>query len=427
VLLETLGENIRDGRFLRLIAGMLTAGYLEDWTWNATLSGAPQGGPASPVMSNIYLDRLDKFAETQLLPLHNRGERRAPNPAYHRVKRAERRARRIGDHGLARALRLRSRDLPSGDPCDPGYRRLRYIRYCDDILLGFSGPKAEAVEIKQALGTFLHEELRLDLSEAKTLITHAQTGKARFLGYDIMAQHANTKITRGQRAVNGSIGLLVPREAITRRCAQYMRKGKPECRPQMFGDDDYTIISQYQAEYRGVVQYYLLANDIHRLNRLSWVMGTSLLKTLAGKHKSTVSKMARKYKAMISTPEGSRTCFRTVVERGEGKKPLVAWFSGIPLKRQPKATLKDRAPVTATTKGNELIRRLVAGCCELCGAQQRLEVHHIRKLADLNRPGRREKPSWVQTMARRRRKTLVLCRRCHQNTHAGKSNTATLT
>ena len=283
MLLETLGEKIHDGRFLRLIAGMLTAGYLEDWTWNATLSGAPQGGPASPIMSNIYLDRLDTFAETQLLPLHNRGERRAPSPAYHRVKRAERRARRTGDHGLARALRLRSRELPSGDPDDPGYRRLRYIRYCDDILLGFSGPKAEAVEIKQALGAFLHEELRLDLSEAKTLITHAQTGKARFLGYDIMTQHANTKITRGQRAVNGSVGLLVPREAITRRCAQYMRKGKPECRPQMFSDDDYTIISQYQAEYRGVVQYYLLANDVYRLSRLSWVMGTSLLKTLARK------------------------------------------------------------------------------------------------------------------------------------------------
>jgi hypothetical protein len=419
-MLETLAEKIHDGRFLRLVAGMLSAGYLEDWRWGATLSGVPQGSIASPILSNVYLDRLDQYVETQLLPLFNRGEHRAPNPAYHRIKRAERRARRIGDRMTARACRLHSRTLPSGDPLDPGYRRLKYVRYADDVLLGFSGPKAEAVEIKRILGQFLREELKLELSEEKTLITHAHTGKARFLGYDIVAQHADTKITRGQRAVNGSIGLLVPREAITRRCSQYMRKGKPECRLQMLNDDDYTIISQYQAEYRGIVQYYLLAGDVYRLGRLHWVMETSLLKTLAAKHKSTVSKMAHRYKATIDTSYGPRVCFRVVVDRGGGKKPLVAWFGGIPLKRQKNAALIDRAPVLATTHGNELIRRLVAGCCELCGATTHLEVHHIRKLADLNRPGRKEKPAWVQLMAKRRRKTLVLCRPCHEDTHAGK-------
>jgi len=423
-MLGTLSEKIHDGRFLRLVAGMLSAGYLEDWRWGATLSGVPQGGVASPIMSNVYLDRLDRYVETRLLPLFNRGGRRAPNPAYHRIKRAERRARRDGHLAAARALRLQRRQLPSGDPQDPWYRRLRYVRYCDDILLGFSGPKAEAVEIKQMLGRFLREELKLELSEEKTLITHAQTGKARFLGYDIMAQHADDKITCGQRAVNGSIGLLVPKEAITRRCAQYMRKGKPEGRPQMFNDDDYTIISQYQAEYRGVVQYYLLANDVYRLRRLHWVMETSLLKTLAAKHKSTVTKMARKYKAVVDTPDGPRTCLRTVIARGEGKKPLVAWFGGLPLTRQKKVALIDRAPVLATTQGNELIHRLLAGRCELCGSTQRLEVHHIRKLADLNQPGRKEKPAWMRTMAKRRRKTLVLCRHCHEDTHAGRPKTA---
>ena len=93
-MLGTLSEKIHDGRFLRLVAGMLSAGYLEDWRWGATLSGVPQGGVASPIMSNVYLDRLDRYVETRLLPLFNRGGRRAPNPAYHRIKRAERRARR---------------------------------------------------------------------------------------------------------------------------------------------------------------------------------------------------------------------------------------------------------------------------------------------------------------------------------------------
>jgi group II intron reverse transcriptase/maturase len=424
ILLRILGEKIHDGRFLRLVEGMLKAGYLEDWRWGATLSGAPQGGIASPVLSNIYLDQLDRYAETQLLPLFNRGRRRAPNPAYEKLSAAIRNARRDGDQAAVRALTLQRRALPSKDTQDPGYRRLRYVRYCDDFLLGFSGPKAEAVEIKQKLGRFLREELKLELSEEKTLVTHARTGKARFLGYDIVTWHADDKLTGGKRSINGGIGLRVPEEAITRRCAPYMRRGNPWHRPQMLSDQDYSIISQYQAEYRGVVQYYLLAADVCHLNRLHWVMETSLLKTLAGKHRSSVAKMARKYKATIDTPAGPRVCFQTVVERGEGKKPLVARFGGIPLRRQKKAVLVDHSPNLVTTSGNELIGRLIAGRCEVCGETRNLEVHHIRKLADLKRPGRNEKPAWVQIMAKRRRKTLITCRGCHDDIHAGRPATS---
>jgi len=216
------------------------------------------------------------------------------------------------------------------------------------------------------------------------------------------------------------MGLFVPKAVIRERCARYMRHGKPTPRGQLFHDDDFTIVGKYGAEYRGFVQYYLLAQDVHRLNRLHWVMETSMLKTLAGKHRSTVSKMARKYQTTLDTEQGPRVCFQTTVDRGEGKKPLVARFGGIPLRRQRKAVLVDRLPDLVTTHGNELIHRLLAGCCELCGSIRGLEVHHIRKLADLKKPGRREKPAWVQVMAKRRRKTLVLCRSCHQNTHAGR-------
>jgi group II intron reverse transcriptase/maturase len=420
VMLEALGEKIHDNRFLRLVGDMLSAGYLEDWKWGATPCGAPQGGVASPVLSNIYLDRLDKYVETQLLPMFDRGKRRVENPAYERASAAIRRARRQGDRAAVRTLCLHRRTLPSKDPYDPDYRRLRYVRYADDVLLGFSGPKAEATQIKHLLGRFLREELILELSEDKTLITHARTGKARFLGYDIVAQHSDDKLTHGKRSINSKIGLRVPEEAITRRCAPYMRHGRPWHRSQMLSDRDYSVISQYQTEYRGVVQYYLLAADVCHLNRLHWVMETSLLKTLAGKHSSSVAKMARKYKATIDTPYGSRVCFQTTVERGEGKKPLVARFGGIPLRRQKKAVLVDRSPVLFTTSGNELIHRLLAGRCEVCGSTERLEVHHIRKLADLNKPGRNEKPAWVQIMVKRRRKTLVTCTGCHDAIHAGR-------
>jgi group II intron reverse transcriptase/maturase len=155
VMVETLGEKIRDHRFLRLVGQMLKAGYLEDWVWGATLSGAPQGGVLSPCLSNIYLDRLDTFVETVLLPEYTRGRLRRRNPEYKRVENALTRARSRGDHAKVRALRQQQRKLPSQDPRDPGYRRLRYVRYADDILLGFAGPKAEAEEIKRRLAQFL--------------------------------------------------------------------------------------------------------------------------------------------------------------------------------------------------------------------------------------------------------------------------------
>jgi hypothetical protein len=216
--------------FLRLVRNMLTAGYLEDWTWGATLSGAPQGGVASPVLSNIYLHKLDVFIETVLIPQYTRGERRTRNPAYREVEHAIARARRRGDRTQARALRKRLHSLPSQDMHDPGYRRLRYLRYADDTLLGFAGPKAEAKEIKQRLAEFLREDLMLEMSPDKTLITHARTGAAKFLGYEITVQHDEQQLTRGRRAVNGQIKLLVPESVIKAKSAPYLSRGKPACR-----------------------------------------------------------------------------------------------------------------------------------------------------------------------------------------------------
>jgi len=418
VMLAILAENIHDNRFLRLIRQMLQAGYLEDWEWNATLSGCPQGGVVSPVLSNIYLDRLDKFAETVLIPEYTRGGFRKDNPEYGRVRMAAARAHRRGDRQTASALRKRLRGLPSGDPRDPGFRRLHYTRYADDHLLGFTGPRAEAEQIKDRLAAFLRDDLKLELSPEKTLITHARTGAARFLGYAITTQHS-----RCRRKVNGVIGLRVPRQVIKAKCAPYFKLGKPERRTELINCDDLTIISTYGSEYRGLVQYYLLAGDVWRLTRLRWAAETSMLKTLAAKHESSVTKMARKYKATITTPHGPRTCFQAAVERA-GKKPLVARFGGIPLKRQKKAVIDDRLPAPPASR-NELVTRLRAGWCELCEQRGQVEVHQVRRLADLA-GNRQPQPEWAQLMARRRRKTLVVCPDCHQRIHT-RQPAATLT
>ncbi len=323
-----------------------------------------------------------------------------------------------------RALRKQQRGLPTLDPQDPAYRRLRYVRYADDILLGFAGPKAEAEEIKRRLGQFLRDELKLELSETKTLITHARTDAARFLGYQIAVGHDDRKITAGRRSVNGQIQLRVPTDVIKAKCARYMRGGKPERRPELKNEEDYSIISRYGAEYRGIVQYYLLAGDVHRLDWLHWVMLTSLLKTLACKYGTSVSKIARRYGATIETPHGPRKCMQVTVQRGQGRKPLVATFGGIPLRRHKQAVLVDREPVRDAARGSELIRRLLAGRCELCGRAEKVQVHQIRKLTDLGKTGTPQS-EWIQHMARRHRKTLVVCDPCHASIHNRKPTVLT--
>jgi group II intron reverse transcriptase/maturase len=173
VMLTILAEKIHDQRFLRLIRNMLKAGYLEEWEYRETLSGVPQGGTPSPILSNIYLDKLDKFIEQEIIPQYTRGEHRARNPEYHRTQARMRYARQTGDRAKARKLAKDLRTLPYTDPMDPGYRRLKYMRYADDHVMGFIGPKAEAEEIKDKVAAFLRETLGLELNAAKTL-THAR-------------------------------------------------------------------------------------------------------------------------------------------------------------------------------------------------------------------------------------------------------------
>ncbi|MEU6198347.1 reverse transcriptase domain-containing protein [Streptomyces sp. NPDC047061] len=416
VLLSILGERIHDQRFLRLLRNMLTAGYLEDWRWGATLSGAPQGGVASPVLSNIYLHKLDEFVETVLIPEHTRGKRRARNPAYLELQNLLAKARRRGNRVQARALRQQMVSLPSADPNDPGYRRLRYIRYADDHLLGFTGPKAEAEQIKKRLAQFLRDELKLELSQEKTLITHARTRAARFLGYEITTQHNDTKKTGRYRRVNGQIALRVPRDVIKAKCAPYTDRGKPAKKTALINSSDHAIVATFGTVYRGVVQYYLLAGDVFRLHRLQWVMETSMLKTLAAKHRSSVSKMAAKRKARIDTPNGPRVCFEARIER-KNRTPLVARFGGIPLQRQRAAELADREPVRVDYPQKELIARLLADTCEICGSKGNVQVHHVRALADLAHAG--WQPSdWARVMLHRRRKTVVACDICHDRIHS---------
>jgi hypothetical protein len=233
--------------------------------------------------------------------------------------------------------------------------------------------------------------------------------------------HADDKLDhRGRRSVNGHVMLKVPRDVLVALCTRYERRGKPEARADMLDDDAFSIIGRYGAELRGYAGYYALAHNVGKLSRLKWAMETSLLKTLANKHKRTVTAMARQYRTKVATPDGVLTCFQAIIERGAGKPPLVAQFGGISLRRRKDAILVDQRPPTAYTKGRELLQRFLAAECELCGSDLKVEVHHLRKLADLQRPGRAAAPGWLRVMAARKRKTLVVCRDCHEAIHAGR-------
>jgi group II intron reverse transcriptase/maturase len=422
VLIQKLEEDFHDGRFIRLIRNLLKAGYMEEWTLNTETSGVPQGGIVSPVLANILLDELDKFVEQELIPAQTKGEKRKFNNEYANLMLKARRAKQKGKLKQAKQLRKQAQKLPSQDPHDPQYRRLKYLRYADDFLLGFIGPRKEAEEIKQKLREFLQEKLMLELSEEKTLITHARTESAKFLGYEVTTIH-NDRRRGGQkplkrRSVNGNIGLRMPRKVIEENSKNYRRKGKAIHRAELLYHSDYDIVMIYQTRYRGIANYYQLAYNMHALGKLKWCMQVSLLKTLATKHRKTVKQVAKKYGASVEVQGKKYSVLQVTVPR-EGKKPLVATWGGIPLEWNANATLDEQTPKLYTGR-TELEKRLLADVCELCGSTEDVEVHHIRAMKDLHEYPGREKPQWVRRMIALKRKTMPVCRICHEDIHAGR-------
>jgi group II intron reverse transcriptase/maturase len=414
-LISILRESIQDNRFVRLIEGLLKAGYCEEWAFRPTLSGTPQGGVISPILSNIYLDRLDRFVSNTLIPEYTRGNRRRLHPEYQRWKSLCQYYRETNRQEKAEHFRRQAQAYPSGDPLDPEYRRLRYIRYADDFLLGLAGPKAEAEEIKERLAKFLGTTLNLTLAAEKTLVTHATSERARYLGYEIGIMSSPTKFDqRRQRTVNGKVGLYIPESVMQSKRKRFLRSGKAVHRVELLNDSEVDILSRYQWEYRGLVEYYAVAQNLSRLTHIRWTMETSLLKTLAHKNRTTVSKTQRRLQGVEQTRHGPRHCLKIMIPR-EGKRPITVIFGGLSLKRRPHAAIKDQELRPYTTRRTELIDHWLRDTCDMCGATGKVEIHHIRKLADLKIAGRREKPLWMQIMSARRRKTLAVCHTCHMD------------
>ena len=431
VLVGILRERISDDRFIRLIRKFLKAGYVEDWTFHNTYSGMPQGGIVSPILANIYLDKLDKYVK-EYIRHFDMGTKRRPgkesNDLANERKRTVRKLKKIKDGTEKAALVARLKAIeqeraafPSGDEMDGSYRRLKYIRYADDFILGVIGSKEEAQRIKEDIKSFLSASLALELSEEKTLITH--TGKsAKFLGYEITVTRNNHQRRdvqgRLRRTYGKRVRLNVSMATLRDKLLEYgameikLRNGKeiwkPKCRSGLIFNDDLEILDRYNRETVGFCNYYLIANNCVVLHNFRYIMEYSMYKTFAGKYRSTVRKINKKYRynklfTVKYEQKGaikSRTFYKTSFKR------RTTAFNGS----------CDIEPYSiADVSRTNLTDRLKAEKCELCGATGKLIMHHVRNLKDL-----KGKESWERLMSARKRKTIALCPSCHRLRHLGK-------
>ena len=432
VLIGILKRRIHDTKFINLIWKFLRAGYVEDWVFHRTYSGAPQGGIISPLLSNIYLNELDKYVE-QYIKNYNKGDKRTHNLTYHNLasKIAKRKSNNKRDWSKLteeqkkerlKELKTLYKELQSHDSkdlFDPNYRRLKYVRYADDFILGVIGSKKEAEQIKQDLKMFLKEQLKLELSDEKTLITHSKKN-ARFLGYDIrvVRDWHRMKMPNGtkKRKFNYQTKLFVPHEKYIQKLVQLNalkigtnNEWKPVHRPYLVHNDDLEIIRTYNAEIEGYYNYYRLASNVHVLQSFRQTMKYSMIKTYANKYKSTVSKIISKHK--INGKFGVR------YETKEG--PKIAYFTEQRMEKNDaiKQATIDIVENTLIYSGRtSMIDRLLAEKCEWCDTMGvPLEMHHVHKLKNL-----KGKKMWEQKMIARRRKTMALCISCHHDLHNGK-------
>lgn len=428
-ILECVGESFQDNRFQKLLRKLLQAGYEEDGQTHRPAQGVPQGSIVGPILANIVLHELDVFVEDELIPEWTRGKTRKRNPEYKKYEKRIAKAGRNGEKKRVRRLKAERRQLSSTLRADPSYRRLRYLRYADDFILGFNGSYREACALKEAIEAKL-TAMGLTLNNEKTLITNSRKGRARFLGYEIgVVQSQHTKkvkmpngLFKRVRSVNHEIHLYVPKDVIQEWVRLYSKNGKAFHYRNRIFRSDFETITLYQAEWRGIANYYKLALNRAALRQVEWVMRQSLCKTLAAKQRTLTSKIRERY----SGHRNGKQTIEVTTENEKTGRSRTAYFGGISLRRvnpfkEDVGVLNPDLDVNLHYMTNELGKRLLAQCCEVCGSTDRIEVHHIRsiKATIKKNRGKKQLPKWKTEMMRRYRNTLVVCHRCHMDIHRG--------
>ena len=422
---EWTSHGFRPNRSCHTIRKFLNAGYMEEWQFNKTYSGTPQGGIISPVLANIYLDKFDKYMN-EYANKFNKGTVRSRNKDIcklnSRVHYLKRRINEVEDANVRTRMveelhekQKRILTMPSGNDMDRNFRRLRYVRYADDFLIGVIGTKNECETIKADITKFMQEKLRLEMSQEKTLITNAQDS-AKFLGYEIYVRkdYATKRNSNGtvRRHFNGNVILHVSREVIKNKLLSLeamkvvTKHGKEtwvsKGRTYMIDNEAHEIVAQFNTEIRGFYNYYSIANNASALGRsFGCIMKFSMYKTLAQKLNMSVRKVIETYRKdnLFAVP---------FVNKGGETKYRVFYNEGYARKTDCETAPSDNLPYMFKTPSLSLIERLTTKTCELCGKHGEVTMHHVRTLKEL-----KGKNDWERKMLYMHRKTLVVCAECN--------------
>ncbi|WP_243638760.1 reverse transcriptase/maturase family protein [Lucifera butyrica] len=437
-LINILRRKIRDEHFLGLIWKFLRAGYMENWRYNETYSGAAQGSVISPILANIYMNELDRYMEEYKVTF-DKGQKRAVNSEYLKIH-YKWKVAKMSMEKTWNTLNLEERErvaqavnekrkmwavLPSMNPQDGSYRRIMYCRYADDFLVGIIGSKTDAERIKSDIKEFLARRLKLELSSEKTLVTHA-TDKARFLGYDVTTSKPSSETIQKCngticRRPTGVIKLYVPKEKWVKnlldKSSLWIQKDEngqerwmPVARKDMLYKAPDDIVGTFNAEIRGLYNYYALASNVSVLSKYRYVMEYSMYKTFACKYRCSLVKAKRMF-----FKDGKFTVPYTT---SKGIEKRIAFYDGgfrqKRLSRDKRVDILPQPMKSYTIKPRELIGRMFKGHCELCGEQDSLpKVYQVRKLSEL-----RANVEWEARMIEKHRKTLVVCHDCFEKIHS---------
>lgn len=425
VLINLLRKRISDEAFISLIWKFLKAGYMEQWEYNCTYSGTPQGSGISPICANIYLSELDNFLMNYKEKFDREPDRRKTTKEYERASRRYRKARKALSQAeestpeLVAEFKAARKDKMSQhyyDPFEEGFKKIQYNRYADDFVIGVIGSKKDAMKVKEDVKTFLRDILHLEMSDEKTKVTHS-SNMVRYLGYDFRVIHSkNVKRCKAgdlKRVWYGKVFLYMPKEkwmkkAMDNQAIQVKRNpvsGKESWRPmprkELMNRNDADIVSTFNSEIRGLYNFYRLAENVSTLHRYYYMTRYSMLKTLAGKHRTNVSVIKKRFMR-----DG---VLRIPYQTSKGIKYTEFYHDGFKKHSGGYNDLSDVLPIYKKYDNRHtIVNRIKAGVCEICGTSaEYVCMHHVRTLKSLS-----GKDKFERKMLEIRRKSLALCPSC---------------
>lgn len=422
-LIDILRERIADEKFIRLIYKFLKAGYLCEKIGQTLLplNGTPQGSIISPILCNIYLDKLDKHMEVLSKKYTKKKSVKERNPAGQTLRGIKKRLLvKLTNKNLtleeksalikeSRSVSLQLIKIPE---TIKHHCFIYYVRYADDWIVGVNGPTSVAKAIKLDIKDFLNAELGLELSEAKTFVSDLRERSALFLGYNISLQkrskvlkimHPKSKKFFYKGTTGHKVKLKVPSRQLVGRLGERgfcSSDGFPLSQKKLTSYDDYSILLRFNAVRRGLINYYCLCDNSGALWRIDYILRYSAAKTLAHKHKTSCKKIFGKHGRIL----------RVVKESDDGG----TLSTSMPIFKTFKPECK---PISARDPFNLYTKRLTNSlldkdCC-ICGSDVDVESHHIKSVKKRN-------SKIIDFNAILSRKQIPVCRYCHKKIHAGK-------